>query len=125
MNYEFRNMKQHILALFTLLLLSVSVPSTVLAQRELIDAAVVQYDSAQYEQTIATYEQIASKYGVSPELYYNLGNAYYKQQNYPKAILNYERCLLYDPSHGDAQQNRRENQEGQGRAHVRNGHEGG
>lgn len=98
-------MKQHILALFTLLLLSVSVPSTVLAQRELIDAAVVQYDSAQYEQTIATYEQIASKYGVSPELYYNLGNAYYKQQNFPKAILNYERCLLYDPSHGDAQQN--------------------
>lgn len=75
------------------------------AQKDLLSKAAVAYDSAQYQQTIDIYNEIASQYGVNPELYYNLGNAYYKLKNYPKAILNYERCVLYDPSNDDAQQN--------------------
>lgn len=96
-------MKQIFVSLFALFLACVA--TRTLAQQQLIDSAAIAYDSAQYQRSIEAYEQIANQYGVNPELYYNLGNAYYKQKNYPKAILNYERCLLYNPSNTDARQN--------------------
>ena len=43
--------------------------------------------------------------GVSPEIYYNLGNSYYKLKNYPKAIINYERALLLSPGDEDVKFN--------------------
>ena len=97
-------MKRNFLALISLVLVSFGCGKTY-AQQELLDAAAAAYDSAQYQRTIDAYEQIATLYGVNPELFYNLGNAYYKQKNYPKSILNYERCLLYDPSNVDAREN--------------------
>lgn len=42
---------------------------------------------------------------VSPELYYNLGNAYFKSGDYPHAILYYERTLKISPSFEDARIN--------------------
>lgn len=94
-------MFKHILQIALLAVL----PFTVHAQQDLIDSATAAYDSAQYQQVVDTYEQVATQYGVSPELYYNLGNAYFKLKDYPRAILNYERCLLHDPANTDAQQN--------------------
>lgn len=94
-----------IISLLSLVLVALLGSSRVYAQQELLNEATVAYDSAQYQRTIDAYEQIATQYGVNPELYYNLGNAYYKLKNYPKAIVNYERCLLFDPNNGDAQQN--------------------
>lgn len=94
-------MIKHILPL--LLLLVTVLPAT--AQREVLSAAATAYDSAQYQQVVDAYEQVSTQYGVSPELYYNLGNAYYKLKEYPRAILCYERCLLLDPANADAQQN--------------------
>ena len=96
---------KHLFNIFSLLVLCLVGTTQASAQRAELDGAAVQYDSAQYQLTIDTYEQVARQFGVSPELYYNLGNAYYKAKQYPKAILNYERCLLYDPSNDDAQQN--------------------
>lgn len=75
------------------------------AQQDLLDLGAAQYDSAHYQTTIDAFEQVLSSYGAEPELYYNLGGAYYKMKNYPKAILNYERCLLFDPSNADASAN--------------------
>ncbi len=75
------------------------------AQQDLLDLGAAQYDSAHYQTTIDAYEQVLASYGAEPELYYNLGGAYYKLKNYPKAILNYERCLLFDPSNADAESN--------------------
>lgn len=92
-------MKHLLIALIALL------PFTVSAQRETIGVATAAYDSAQYQQAVDAYEQVAAQFGVSPELYYNLGNAYYKLKDYPHAVLNYERCLLMDPGHDDARQN--------------------
>lgn len=63
------------------------------------------YDDANYAEAIAIGEQVAKDFGVSPGLYYNLGNAYYKNKQYAQAILNYERCLLMDPSNNDARTN--------------------
>lgn len=96
-------MFKHILTIILSVLTLFAAPAQ--AQTELLRSATAAYDSAQYQQVVDLYEQVAQQYGVSPELYYNLGNAYYKLKDYPHAILNYERCLLHDPAHSDAQQN--------------------
>lgn len=98
-------MKRISLIIFTALSALLFAPQRVCAQQDLIDLGAAQYDSAHYQTTIDAYEQIAAKYGVNPDLYYNLGNAYYKQKHFAKAILNYERCLLFDPSNDDAEAN--------------------
>lgn len=43
--------------------------------------------------------------GSSTALFYNLGNAYYRQGNLGKAIVNYERALKLDPTNRDAKAN--------------------
>ena len=69
---------------------------------DLIARAAIAYEQGNYAQTIADYESLVAAFGSSPELYYNLGNAYFKNKEFAKAILNYERCLIYDPANGDA-----------------------
>ena len=41
----------------------------------------------------------------APELYFNLGNACYREDDLAHAILNYERALRLDPSYADARFN--------------------
>ena len=41
----------------------------------------------------------------SEDLYYNLGNAYFKSGNMARSILNYERAIKLDPSNEDAKFN--------------------
>lgn len=43
--------------------------------------------------------------GSSSTIFYNLGNAYYRQGNLGKAIVNYERALKLDPTNTDASDN--------------------
>lgn len=58
------------------------------------------YARQQYQQAIKDYEELLHD-GVSAELYYNLGNAYYRTDNITRAVLNYERALLLSPGDGD------------------------
>lgn len=58
------------------------------------------YARQQYQQAIKDYEELLHD-GVSAELYYNLGNAYYRTDNTTRAVLNYERALLLAPGDGD------------------------
>ena len=58
------------------------------------------YAAQNYQEAIRTYELIL-KEGVSPEVYYNLGNAYYRTENITYAIINYERALLLSPGDAD------------------------
>jgi tetratricopeptide (TPR) repeat protein len=58
------------------------------------------YVRGQYQQAIALYEDLL-KQGASADLYYNLGNAYYRTENIPEAVLNYERALLLSPGDRD------------------------
>jgi tetratricopeptide (TPR) repeat protein len=44
---------------------------------------------------------------VSAQLYYNLGNAYFRDNQLGQAILNYERALLLDPGDSDIRHNLR------------------
>ena len=58
------------------------------------------YINGNYDEAINLYEEALSE-GESSELYYNLGNAYYKKDEIASAILNYERALLLAPGNGD------------------------
>ena len=64
-----------------------------------------EYKLEQYEAAIATYTQIEDSGVVSSELYYNLGNCYYKLNQVAPSIFNYEKALLIDPLNDDAQNN--------------------
>lgn len=66
-----------------------------------IDKANKAYMAGFYENSISIYEKIISGGMVSAELYYNLGNAYFKSNNLPPAILNYERALKLSPGDED------------------------
>lgn len=63
------------------------------------------YGAQKYGEAAAMYESIIKEQGKSSEIYYNLGNAYYKLKQYPKAILNYERALLMSPGDEDTRFN--------------------
>lgn len=66
-----------------------------------IDKANKAYIAGFFENSIAIYEKVIAEGLSSPELYYNLGNAYFKTNNLPSAILNYERALKFDPGNED------------------------
>lgn len=62
------------------------------------------YIKGNYQQAAEMYEHIL-KGGEAAEIYYNLGNSYYKSDNIAKAILNYERALLLRPDNADIRAN--------------------
>ena len=62
------------------------------------------YAAGNYVEAARIYEE-SVKTGVSSDLYYNLGNAYYRLNDLPRAILNYERALRMEPANGDASYN--------------------
>lgn len=63
------------------------------------------YADGNYEQAIEHYQAVLNTGMVSYELYYNLGNAFYKQQQLAPAILNYERAILLHPDDEDVRYN--------------------
>ncbi len=63
------------------------------------------YTKGDFNTAAQIYESMLRTDGVSAGLFYNLGNAYYKQDEIPKAILNYERALLLSPGDEDIQHN--------------------
>ncbi len=63
------------------------------------------YKVGKYEEAIALYEKIETNDVISSELYYNLGNCYYKLNNIAATIYNYEKALLIDPLNEDAANN--------------------
>ena len=59
-----------------------------------------EYAKGNYQQAIKDYQEIL-KTGVSSEIYYNLGNAYYRTDNITQALLAYERALQLSPGDND------------------------
>jgi len=63
------------------------------------------YLRGDYAAAIAAYQQIDRQQIVSPELTFNLGNAYYRRGQIGPAIWSWERTLALDPDHEDARYN--------------------
>jgi len=67
----------------------------------LVDSAETYFKNAQYLKAINAYEKIIDSGEESAALFYNLGNAYYKSNNIPLAITNYERAKRLAPNDED------------------------
>ena len=59
----------------------------------------------EYQDAINTYENIHKLGYESSELYYTLGNSYYKKNIISRAILNYEKALQLSPNDDDIKYN--------------------
>ena len=68
-------------------------------------AGVTAYTDGDWSGAAGAWSAIRELGVESPELYYNLGNAFFKQDDLAHAILNYERALKLDPSYSDARFN--------------------
>ena len=62
--------------------------------------ADTEYNKGNYQQAIKDYRELLQK-GVSPDVYFNMGNAYYRLDNITQAVLAYERALMLSPGDKD------------------------
>lgn len=63
------------------------------------------YANGDYNGAIVIYDSIVNTGYHSSKLYYNLGNAYFKNDNLGKSIVNYNRALRLAPSDDDIKYN--------------------
>lgn len=68
------------------------------------DIANTAYAEGRYDEAAAMYQSIIDEQP-DAQLYYNLGNAYFKQGELAQSILAYERALRLKPNDKDAQYN--------------------
>lgn len=94
-----------IFRLFRLLVVALVVALPAYGQEAELKEAENAYNSEDYAKAIELYESVLKSHGESANVYYNLGNAYYKAGKLAPAILNYERCLLLNPGDSDARFN--------------------
>ena len=92
------------------ILLLIGLPFAAQAQQEsypdsLWNAGVAAYTEGDYAQALHDWKDVQATGMMSRELYYNLGNAYFKTGEIAPAILWYERALRLDPSDADVRYN--------------------
>jgi len=75
------------------LLLFLCVSLNVIAEHSLFIKANTAYSSDSITKAIALYDSILASGKESSELYYNLGNCYYKNKDWANAIWHYEKSL--------------------------------
>ena len=71
----------------------------------LFQAGVEAYTQGDFDQALKDWKDVEATGLMSKELYYNLGNAYFKSGEIAPAILWYERALRLDPSDADIRYN--------------------
>ena len=75
-----------------------SIQAPVIVTKAQADSAYINNDFAS---AVYLYENILANQGESADIYYNLGNSYYKMNNIAKAIVNYEKAMVLNPGNGD------------------------
>lgn len=63
------------------------------------------YNQGEYEKAINSYQQIEDQEVISADLYFNLGNSFYKSNNIAESIFYYERALLLNPQDKEIRDN--------------------
>lgn len=89
------------LCILIILIASIAGVRAEMANDSLFSEASELYADGDFQGAADRYEQIVAGNQESAELYFNLGNSYYKMNEYALAIVNYERALLLDPGDED------------------------
>ncbi|MFA7444842.1 MAG: tetratricopeptide repeat protein [Flavobacteriaceae bacterium] len=69
------------------------------------DRANELYEQENFEEAAQAYEELLASGQHSADVYFNLGNAYYKLSQIAPSIYNYERALLLEPNNKNVQTN--------------------
>ncbi len=69
------------------------------------DKANQEYAEGHFKEAIAGYETLVRSGPLSANLFYDLGNAYFRSSDFGRAILNYERALALERQHPEAAAN--------------------
>ncbi len=70
-----------------------------------LKAANAAYQKKDFNEAINLYQAVLRQGYISEVLHYNLGNCYFRTNQYGRAILHYERALLLDPNDADTRHN--------------------
>ena len=87
----------------TMALLILTLPASFAATA--VQQADSAYNKKNFQDALYYYQAAAEKDGVSSDLYYNMGNTYYRLGDLGHAVLNYRRALALDPSNEEARLN--------------------
>jgi tetratricopeptide (TPR) repeat protein len=93
-----KHMKKYLLCIFLLhsmVMIGAPDPQTLISQ------ANKAYASENYTNAIELYKQVLDQGFEASELYYNIGNAFYKLNQLPSAILYYEKARKLNPGSED------------------------
>lgn len=96
-----------LLALTAILAPTAAATAQAPAPEALAQQADSAYNARQYAEALKLYTQLQAATGTSAELYYNLGNTYYRLGKLGRAVIAYERALALDPSMQAARDNLR------------------
>ena len=75
------------------------------AQQEIFEQGNQFYQAEDFPAAVEAYEAVRAGGFESPDLHYNLGNAYFKTGELGRSILSWERALRLAPRHADAAAN--------------------
>lgn len=94
--------------LFTgLLFLLVTAAARAGSTEDLWETANKAYQAGKFEEAKSDYLQLLYARTYSPSVFYNLGDAWWKLGQRGRAVLNYRRTLILEPSSADAEANLR------------------
>ena len=75
------------------------------ADEAAVSAANNLYETGHYTEAVQIYEQLIDQGYRDSAIFYNLGNTYFQQKDYARAILNYRRASLLEPRDRHIQDN--------------------
>jgi tetratricopeptide (TPR) repeat protein len=75
------------------------------ADEAAVSAANNLYETGHYTEAVQIYKQLIDQGYRDSALFYNLGNTYFQQKDYARAILNYRRASLLEPRDRHIQDN--------------------
>jgi tetratricopeptide (TPR) repeat protein len=79
--------------------------SSVFSSNLSLELAENLYINNDFQNAAEIYDSIVKSGVVAPELFYNLGNCYFRMGNYPLAVVNFEKSLRLNPNDKDVQEN--------------------
>lgn len=103
MKFNERGMKKLFVALLALLTITARISAS--DEARIFAEGNKAYSEKDFGKAIKLYESLMEAGWNSPDLEYNLGNAWYRHGSVGRAVLHFERALLRNPHHGEAKKN--------------------